>query len=273
MTGGMGMNPLPANVVSFEFGDCWTYDGSTWTVANAPPVPRSLHVMAYDRVRGRTVLYGGSGGWLTGGHGGGSSPILPAETWTFDGFSWTEVTPRPGPGGRFSHAAAFDSRRGSLILFGGYDYTTLFGDTWQWQPAPVASWTRYGIGCAGSTGMPQFDAGSTPGLGTSVPLQLSGLAPLPGVSALLLGFDLVRSGNRLLPVNVDPARPQCLVWLDPTTSNSLVFVHAGSTASIPLAIPANPVLTGLVVGAQAVTLDNGVAAGFALSNGGILQLR
>lgn len=273
MSGGLGLLANPGNLnLNIELGDCWTYDGSTWTIANAPPVPRCYHAMAYDRVRGRTVLFGGSGGWLQGGHGGGSSPILREETWTFDGASWTEVTPRPGPGGRYAHAVAFDSRRGRLLQFGGYNYTTLFGDTWEWQPAPVASSTRYGIGCAGSTGTPQLDAG-LPRLGTTVSFLLSGLAPQPGVVALLLGFDLVSWGSQLLPVNVDHTRPHCLLWLSASTSATLLSVHTGTTASIPLAIPANPVLSGLVAGTQALSLDTGVAAGFALSNGAILQLR
>src|SRR5262245_10460881 len=64
---------------------------------------RSDHAMAYDSVRGVTVLFGG----------------IDAETWEWNGSSWSfrSIT---GPSWRGAHAMAFDSARGVTVLFGGY---------------------------------------------------------------------------------------------------------------------------------------------------------
>ncbi len=125
------------------------------------PGPLAYASMAYDSVRGRTVLYGGeqgnfsNGTWewngttwthsaawdpgwrvgaamafdsargrcvLFGGQGSNS------DTWTWDGATWT-LAATVGPPGRARTAMAFDSSRGRAVLFGG----TNFGDTWEWN--------------------------------------------------------------------------------------------------------------------------------------------
>ena len=59
----------------------WRWDGSTWTqVAGTQPSLRYNSAMAYDRDRGRVVLYGGE---VAAG-----TPDL-ADTWEYDGTSWT----------------------------------------------------------------------------------------------------------------------------------------------------------------------------------------
>jgi hypothetical protein len=59
----------------------WRFDGATWTqVAGTQPPLRYNSAMAYDRDRGRVVLYGGE---VAAG-----APDL-ADTWEFDGTSWT----------------------------------------------------------------------------------------------------------------------------------------------------------------------------------------
>jgi len=58
------------------FGDTWAWNGISWNqVMLAGPSPRYWHAMAYDSVRGRTVLFGG--GALPGG------PEL-GDTWEWD---------------------------------------------------------------------------------------------------------------------------------------------------------------------------------------------
>src|SRR5262245_54584808 len=49
--------------------------------------------------------------------------------------SWVEQTFRP----RSSLAVAFDSLRGRAVLFGGFDGTNAFSDTWEWNGAEWAS--------------------------------------------------------------------------------------------------------------------------------------
>ena len=63
--------------------DMWKWDGERWTeVQLTGPTPghRYSPVMVYDRARGKTVLYGGSG--------------APNDTWEWDGRTWTRVIPR-----------------------------------------------------------------------------------------------------------------------------------------------------------------------------------
>ncbi|MCH8271508.1 MAG: hypothetical protein IH985_09915 [Planctomycetes bacterium] len=44
-------------------GETWEWDGTSWTLAaTTGPSPRNRHAMAYDSVRGVTVLFGGDDG-------------------------------------------------------------------------------------------------------------------------------------------------------------------------------------------------------------------
>ncbi len=100
-------------------------DTTVWeqrVVSPAPP-PRQASAMAYDSLRGKTVLFGGSDD--DGGLG---------DTWEWDGISWTQVSDA-GPGARDDMAMTFDSARGKTVLFGGYDFTTFAEhlDTWEWD--------------------------------------------------------------------------------------------------------------------------------------------
>ncbi len=83
--------------------------------------------MAYDSVRGVTVLFGGWDGLSIFG-----------DTWEWDGSSWTQVS-SSGPSARYEHAMAYDSARGVTVLFGGRDVSSRFRDTWEWDRS---SWTQ-----------------------------------------------------------------------------------------------------------------------------------
>ena len=62
------------------------------------------------------------------------------DLWSFDGTSWTDLTPATGnPPGRDWHGQAFDSARGKLVVFGGRDGATTFSDTWEWDGT---SWSQ-----------------------------------------------------------------------------------------------------------------------------------
>lgn len=81
----------------------------------ASPTPRYSHAMAYDEARARTVVFGGND------HN--------AQTWLFDGTTWTLTSPATAPPGRYSSAMAYDAARGVVVLFGGNESPVL-GDTW-----------------------------------------------------------------------------------------------------------------------------------------------
>ena len=143
-----------------------------WTQKrNIGPARRSSHAMAYDEVRGRTVLFGGSSGgaallgdtwewdgdnWTQmndvgpadrSGHAmafagagvllfGGVAPTSRADTWSWDGEDWTQLTDG-GPSPRADHTLAFDSSRQRVVLFGGAGASetgaVLLNDTWEWD--------------------------------------------------------------------------------------------------------------------------------------------
>lgn len=58
-----------------------------------------------------------------------SSATLFADTWTFDGKTWSQVN-TPGPPARASAAMAFDAKHGVTVLFGGLSSSGLYDDTW-----------------------------------------------------------------------------------------------------------------------------------------------
>jgi hypothetical protein len=111
-------------------GDTWEWNGTAWTqVEVTGPRPRLGHMMAYDTVKKRTVLFGG----LAVIEGGGLEPTK--DTWEWDGDSWRQVA-NSGPNGRFDGAMV--SVGGVLIQHGG----TLpegVGETWQWE---TDRWSR-----------------------------------------------------------------------------------------------------------------------------------
>ncbi len=120
-------------------GDTWEWDGLAWsavTPATSSPSPRYGHAMAYDRTRGRAVLFGGEDGASTF-----------ADTWEWDGVDWIPASPATSsPPARARHAMAHDGARGVTVVFGGSadQGLTYLGDTWEWDGSdwsspPVAS--------------------------------------------------------------------------------------------------------------------------------------
>jgi hypothetical protein len=108
--------------------DTWTWDGTTWT-QQAPatsPLERAQGAMAYDAATSTAVLFGGDGPGLTGDL---------ADTWTWDGTTWTQQAPATSPLARDSAAMAYDTATSSVVLFGG-ENTNLKGfvlsDSWTW---------------------------------------------------------------------------------------------------------------------------------------------
>ena len=91
--------------------------------------------MVYDPVHRQTVLFGGTD----------TSGTALAETWVYDGTTWTNVTPLPGapnPPARLWAGMAFDTATGTAILFGGcakIACSQYLGDTWSWNGS---AWTN-----------------------------------------------------------------------------------------------------------------------------------
>ncbi|MBI3892209.1 MAG: PKD domain-containing protein, partial [Candidatus Wallbacteria bacterium] len=104
--------------------DTWEWDGTNWAFLDplVSPSPRRNFAMAYDVTRGLVVLFGGLSA---------DNTTRLNDTWEWDGTSWTHRNPATSPAIRDSHAMAYDSAQGRVVLFGGTPSS--FNDTWEWN--------------------------------------------------------------------------------------------------------------------------------------------
>jgi hypothetical protein len=151
------------------------------------------------------------------------------------------------------------------------------GGIWQFEAAPIPTFTRYGFGCAGSNGTPSLDAapGSLPALGGILRLDLRQLPPAGGTLLLGAGLGISHAAGLPLPLDLGFAgMPGCDLWigLGPTLSIQHGF-PAGGAHRISLQIPNVAALGGLQLALQALVLDPGSPNGFAtMSNAGIATI-
>ena len=92
--------------------------------ASSPPA-RMGHGMAFDDVRERLVVFGGS----TTGRSHNSN----SDTWEWDGNEWSEIQPATVPTIRRFTAMAYDKNRRKVVMFGGHSGRTFLNDTWEWD--------------------------------------------------------------------------------------------------------------------------------------------
>jgi hypothetical protein len=149
----MAYDPIRRRIVLFGgttgflvmLSDTWEWDGTDWQQVSASPTPtgRTGAAMAYDVAGKRMILYGGHtalGGTYLG------------DTWAYDGRRWTRLNPASAPGPRNYTAAAYDTLRDRLVVFGGADARQLLNETWEWTGN---TWTRRETGVS-----PQARAGA-----------------------------------------------------------------------------------------------------------------
>lgn len=103
----------------------------TWIDRPGPgPTVRGEHAFVYDVARTRCVLFGGAHHLCF--------CQVNAETWTWDGATWTQLA-ISGPSMRCDNAMAFDAARNLSVSFGGFTQN-VHSDTWlfdgtAWTPA------------------------------------------------------------------------------------------------------------------------------------------
>lgn len=123
--------------------DTWSWDGSDWrqiTTSTTPGI-RGFASMAIDTT-GQVILFGG-----------GNTTTIFGDTWKWDGtlLNWvllsagSMTTPAP------RYGATLAANTTQLILFGGTNSATDFGDTWKWDGT---TWTELNPGTM-STPMPR----------------------------------------------------------------------------------------------------------------------
>lgn len=149
-----------------------TLEITNWrNVSPVSPSPRANHVAAYDTVRNRMVVFGGTnisledatwecdqpGAWrrfdsknapnaLTGGamafdagrartiFFGGLVDGAPIQaTYLWDGIRWRRASQLVEPPARSGAAMAYDAANDRVVLFGGTGASGALGDTWLWD--------------------------------------------------------------------------------------------------------------------------------------------
>jgi hypothetical protein len=93
---------------------------------NGPKPPRSAAAMAYDDATGDVVLFGGD---TDNGYG-----VALADTWIWNGTTWSQRVVNPSPPGRIGAAMAYDAASKQLVLFSGIGTSGApEDDTWIWN--------------------------------------------------------------------------------------------------------------------------------------------
>lgn len=161
-------------------------------------LPRFGSAMAFDARRGRMVMFGGTERIEFFEH-------QVAETWEYDGASWSQPALPVSPPPEAVSAMAFDPARGTIVMGGDspWEYT---GATWRRpapSPPPAASTPRDEPGVVFDAGRGRYERLEGAELGEFdgqnwQPRQTSGL---PALAAPVLMYDAAR--GRLAVVALD----------------------------------------------------------------------
>ena len=124
---------------------------------------------------------------------------------------------------------------------------------------PVASYTTFGAGCAGSGGVPILEAapGSLPRSDGTFTLQLSNLPAGNGIAVVFFGYSKTHWAGGSLPLDLGPfGMGGCALYVSP--DQSVQVPTSGGTAQFALDIPCDPALLGVHFFNQGAVLDPGV---------------
>jgi hypothetical protein len=108
----------------------WVFDGKAWTLktpANSPSA-RMGAAMTYDASTGQLLLFGGQPCAAS------CAPV--GDTWTWNGSTWTKLSPKASPAPDVDAAMAYDGATGLVTLVGGEQ---LLNQTWTWNGS---TWTE-----------------------------------------------------------------------------------------------------------------------------------
>lgn len=123
--------------------ETWSWNGSHWTYLPAATSPPALRdpAMAYDAATHDIVLFGGAPVSTDGTTATFGSPT--AETWLWNGSTWTEASTASAPPARYGASMAFDPELSANVLFGGVTGdvmtqppsgpVTVYDDMWTWN--------------------------------------------------------------------------------------------------------------------------------------------
>ncbi len=247
------------------FADTWEWNGSTWVEAFGVtgPSARRLASMVFDSQRQRSVLCGGTTG----------SGNAPAGTWEWDGTTWKSFSAAPQPPAVYESVLAYDTKRRTVLFYGWNSASTPGLEFWERVDIadPVARWTAFGSGCAGSAGTPALAAepGSLPWIGGTLQVRATNLP----TNALRVPFGILGASNSswgtfTLPLDLGFAGMQgCSLHVSLDVIAPLTAGSGSALWSIP--IPAETLFVGQRFFQQVLVLDPGAnVLGITLANAG-----
>ena len=135
-------------------------------------------------------------------------------------------------------------------------------------------WEPFGQGCAGSNGTPMLQLSSVPAIGSTFSLDVVNVPTDPSPWLMSIGLsNITDPAFGALPWDMDPlGAPGCFILSSVGTVTFLI--HSGSTANYAVALPNNPVLTGVTFMNQAFLLDPAAnSLGVITSNAGIATVQ
>jgi len=194
--------------------DTWLFDGSKWaqrTTATSPPA-RTNHAMAYDGVRRRTVMFGGS-----------FNNNAISGTWEWDGANWLLRNVVNEPTEREGHVMVFDEKLKAIVMFGGFDMGFV-SDTWKFDGS---DWSRISTG-AGMTGRAYHTMVYDPD--RKVSTMFGG-----EYGGTILGETWEFDGSNWFkknPVNAPPGRVNAGMVYDPGRKQTLLFGGVGAGTGV-----------------------------------------
>lgn len=102
--------------------ETWEWDGAVWTLKAVEPPTACDHVqMAYDPVRGESILFSGLD----------RSQNRINETWSWNGEEW-KLLSEEGPKSRGHFGFAYDPNHEQILMYGGFA-NIVTDDFWTWK--------------------------------------------------------------------------------------------------------------------------------------------
>ena len=100
----------------------WQWNGADWIRLFPPAVPyaRSSAAVGLNPFTGELVMFGGL------------ADVNPANTWTYNGTTWTMQSPSTQPPLVYGPSAAFDRHLNAVVVFGGASGGAAQNSSWRW---------------------------------------------------------------------------------------------------------------------------------------------
>ena len=192
-----------------------------WTQATPATSPPARTRAAMALHGNQTVLFGGA-------NLSGFPPTNFADTWTWNGLTWTQRTPANSPPARHFAGMAHDTQRNRTVLYGGLSTSlinsTYRNDTWEWDGT---NWTQITTantpgGTFGNSGVGEVSMAYDP-IGQRVVLfggeLFQGIVPAPNLTLEYDGVNWTQSPAAAAP----PRRSQASLCSAPTLAGVLLF--------------------------------------------------